>query len=193
MSGADGQELQNDQSAPHESTPTTQDATADPSPSSADVTSTNPAAIVSLADALRYINERVRSDTTTVARIRKLRKHQDDHEVQWYAGREELVEKYKQRRENRTKVASLLSNAGGNTAVPTPSEAQDVAEELEELQQYDRKVYNASLALVMSMSRELAALQIPFFCNDSSTDRADLLQCRALVIEALESISNDEQ
>ncbi|KAK9245180.1 hypothetical protein V1506DRAFT_271019 [Lipomyces tetrasporus] len=154
----------------------------------------DPATITTLEDAIEYINIVVAGDGNALSRIRRMRKHQDDHELQWYAGRVAIIEKHEKRREVRLKLRSVLSLVGGDTS-ETTSEQQAVENECRELTEYDNKVHNASIALVKSMSLELADMRVPFFCNGipCQTAEADLKLSanRRQVVERLEEITSE--
>ncbi|KAK9356732.1 hypothetical protein V1523DRAFT_422906 [Lipomyces doorenjongii] len=154
----------------------------------------DPSTITTLEDAIDYINTAVAGDVDAVRRIQRMRKHQEDHEFQWYAGRVAIVEKHKKRREGRLKLESMLSLVGGDTS-ETPSEQQSIEEECRELKEYDKKVHNACTTLVKSMSRELADLHIPLFCNGIPCETAEtdlkLSGYRRKVIERLEEITSE--
>ncbi|KAK9237275.1 hypothetical protein V1525DRAFT_432898 [Lipomyces kononenkoae] len=154
----------------------------------------DPSAITKVEDAIEYINTIVASDDDALFRIRRMRKHQEDHEFQWYAGRVAIVEKHKKRRDWRIKLQSMLSLVGGDTS-ETPSEQQAIEDERRELNEYDKKVHNACIDLAKSMSLELAALRIPLFCNGISYESAEtdlkLSGYRRQIIERLEEITSE--
>ncbi|KAK9322675.1 hypothetical protein V1517DRAFT_307735 [Lipomyces orientalis] len=154
----------------------------------------DPATITTLEDAIDYINVVIVGDGNSLTRIRRMRKHQDDHELQWYAGRVAIIEKHEKRREVRLKLRSMLSLVGGDTS-ETTSEEQAVENERRELTEYDKKVHNASIALVKSMSLELADMRVPFFCNGIPYEAAEadlkLSANRRQVVERLEEITSE--
>ncbi|KAK9373941.1 uncharacterized protein V1513DRAFT_426057 [Lipomyces chichibuensis] len=153
----------------------------------------DPSTITTLEDAIEYIDTVVAGDVNAVYRLRRMRKHQEDHECQWYAGRVAIIEKHKKRREGRLKLQSMLSLVGGDTS-ETPSEQQAIEDECRELKEYDRKVHDACTSLVKSMSLELADLHIPLFCNGIPRETAEadlkLSGYRRQVIERLEEIAS---
>ncbi|KAK9329955.1 hypothetical protein V1520DRAFT_355436 [Lipomyces starkeyi] len=154
----------------------------------------DPATVTTLEDAIDYINTVVAGDVNAVYRLRRMRKHQEDHEFQWYAGRVAIVEKHKKRREGRLKLQSMLSLVGGDTS-ETPSEQQAMEDESRELKEYDKKVHDACVTLVKSMSLELEDLHIPLFCNGIPCETAEtdlkLSGYRRQVIERLEEITSE--
>ncbi|KAK9368963.1 hypothetical protein V1509DRAFT_622051 [Lipomyces kononenkoae] len=155
----------------------------------------DPSSITKVEDAIEYINTVVASDDNAVFRIRRLRKHQEDHEFQWYTGRVAIIEKHKKRQDGRLKLQSVLSLVGGDTS-ETPSEQQAIEDERRELNEYDKKVHNACVDLAKSMSLELAALRIPLFCNGVNYETAvtdiKLSGYRRQIIEHLEEITSDD-
>ncbi|KAK7204623.1 hypothetical protein BZA70DRAFT_289948 [Myxozyma melibiosi] len=80
--------------------------------------------ITDVDEAVRYIKTVVARDENAIARIRRMKNNQAEHEAQWYQRRLELLEKHKARREGRKKLAEMLQRIGGDAST-APSEASD--------------------------------------------------------------------
>ncbi|RAR07931.1 chromatin remodeling complex subunit [Stemphylium lycopersici] len=103
--------------------------------------------------------------------LRCLMKDQDSNVKSWEAGRKNLIEEHKFKRENERTHRAALYDAqpffayGNQISSPTinTDEAQTPEREKEELDQYDAKVYRACKAMVDSQTSSLKALGVPFF------------------------------
>ena len=120
-----------------------------------------PATIITWAPALRHITTLTASNSEFTHRIKHLIKTQHQHEWQWWATREELTKRLHGRAASRSKLDSVLSSLGGKTA---PLNKPDLPPE-QELEIYDKKVYRACLEMAAATTKELAKLEVPFFCT----------------------------
>ena len=110
------------------------------------------------------------------AKIKRLIKNQHDNEKQWWAGREALLTKHRERAEGEKKVEDILKSLGRSSSEndhQTPPSTSD--RQQTELESYDKKVYAALGQMVMAMDKELTALSIPFFAlrHDLVQDHSD--------------------
>ncbi|KAK9481130.1 hypothetical protein V1514DRAFT_317593 [Lipomyces japonicus] len=151
----------------------------------------HPANIKTYPSALRYVVKHIVPDKPTVERIQRMRQHQDAHEKQWHAGRIAIQQKFKARIEGRKKLDSVMMLIGEDqsTTLERDIEAQDKADEEQELKNYDAKVYKASIAMVKSMSTELASLGIPFFVTNEANTEPDP-ELKIKMIQLLEDVTS---
>jgi hypothetical protein len=120
-----------------------------------------PATIITWAPALRHITTVTNSNPEFTHRIKHLIKTQHQHEQQWWTAREELTKRLHGRAASRCKLDSVLSSLGGKTA---PLNQPDLPPE-KEMEIYDKKVYRACQEMVAATTKELAKLEVPFFCT----------------------------
>ncbi|KAK3172104.1 hypothetical protein OEA41_004189 [Lepraria neglecta] len=120
-----------------------------------------PATIITWAPALRHVTTLTASNSEFTHRIKHLIRTQHQHEWQWWATREELTKRLHGRAASRSKLDSVLSSLGGKTA---PLNQPDLPPE-KELEIYDKKVYRACLEMAAATTKELAKLEVPFFCT----------------------------
>ncbi|KAL2056776.1 hypothetical protein ABVK25_003171 [Lepraria finkii] len=121
-----------------------------------------PATIITWAPALRHVTTLTNSNPEFNHRVKHLIKTQHQHEWQWWATREELTKRLHGRAASRTKLDSVLSSLGGKTASLNQT---DLPPE-KELEIYDKKVvYRACQEMAAATTKELAKLEVPFFCT----------------------------
>ncbi|MCJ1464808.1 hypothetical protein MMC07_003422 [Pseudocyphellaria aurata] len=118
--------------------------------------------------ALRYVMNTLIPNQAATLRIRHLIKTQREHEQQWWAGREALVQKQEGREEGRRRLNDVLASVGG--LVNPLNEDSSPETDRNELLLYDRKVHRACADMVAATTAELARLGVPFF-----NTRSDLL------------------
>ncbi|KAL0636848.1 hypothetical protein Q9L58_004206 [Maublancomyces gigas] len=137
----------------------------------------DPKTITDWPTALRFVVNTLGKDEAVMAQIKKMKKHQHDHEKQWWAAREEIVRKHEARVESSQKVQDLLWAS-------TPESEQD------ELRTFDQKVHLRSTDMVAHMASEFAQMGIPFFCRGALPDRpdAELQELRKRIVELLEDL-----
>ncbi|KAK9470954.1 uncharacterized protein V1510DRAFT_421592 [Dipodascopsis tothii] len=168
----------------------------------------DPSAIKTYAAALRYITGTLLQDKRVMDRIKKMRQHQQDHEKQWFEGREGVKRKYEQRRKGRKTLEGVLKLVGGNTdKAEEELQRQDSLDETEELARYDLKVHAASVQMVKAMSAELASLGVPLFCNPDymaaeknaeskagavDGDLAEMLENKRKIVELLDDLCDED-
>ena len=68
----------------------------------------DPTTLLTWPSALRYVTKAIASNSRATARIRELITSQHMHERQWWAGRELLIKKQKERGEGRAKIDDVL-------------------------------------------------------------------------------------
>ena len=120
-----------------------------------------PATITTWAPALRHVTALTASNPEFTHRIKHLIKTQHQHEWQWWATREELSKRLQGRAASRSKLDSVLSSLGGKTE---PLNHNDLPLE-KELEIYDKKVHKACRDMAAATNKELAKLEVPFFCT----------------------------
>lgn len=97
-------------------------------------------------------------------------KVQNDHELQWFNGREALIEKQKARKDGQKKLDEVLKAVGGTVSV---GESNTSPEELaKELETFDMKVYRAQMEMNREMTNRLRSLGVPFFGTRSNLVRS---------------------
>ncbi|KAL2047738.1 hypothetical protein N7G274_000780 [Stereocaulon virgatum] len=120
-----------------------------------------PATIITWAPALRHITTVTNPNQEFTHRIKHLIRTQHQHEQQWWTAREDLVKRLHGRAASRSKLDSVLSSLGGKTA---PLSQPDLPPE-KEMEIYDKKVYRACREMAAATRKELAKLEVPFFCT----------------------------
>ncbi|KAH8146394.1 uncharacterized protein LAJ45_09587 [Morchella importuna] len=156
----------------------------------------DPKSITDWPAALKYVMNTIYRNEEVMAQIKKMKRHQHDHEKQWWVAREELVRKHEARVESSKRVAELLRGLGtmpttATSNLPTPES------EKEELRVFDQKVHTRSEEMVKHMASEFAAMGIPFFCRaglpEKEKEDAEQLQAlRRRVVELLEDLCEGE-
>ncbi|KAJ5358733.1 uncharacterized protein N7496_011146 [Penicillium cataractarum] len=138
---------------PRESTPST--------PKSQSKTpAIDPSTITTWPAALRYVMRTVGQNEETQLRIRGLIRSQHNHERQWWKGREALLEKQQARGDKKKELDAVLRSIGAPIDSKTTT---DENAERAELEEYDRKVYKASVQMAEALIAELRGMKIPFF------------------------------
>ncbi|KAL4949763.1 hypothetical protein BDW69DRAFT_187989 [Aspergillus filifer] len=115
--------------------------------------------------ALKQVMRTVATNEEIQRRIRHLITRQHEHELQWWNGRQALLEKQSARKEKKRELDEVLRKVGA------PVDEKDVstaAEDQAEIANYDAKVYRASRQMADAMLAELKALNVPFFCTSRS-------------------------
>ena len=161
-----------------------------------------PATIVTWAPALRHIITVTNSNQEFTHRIKHLIKTQHQHEQQWWTAREELTKRLHGRAASRSKLDSVLSSLGGKTA---PLNQPDLPPE-KEMEIYDKKVYKACQEMAAATTKELAKLEVPFFCtmkglvSGKGTERRkgtiteeELVGLQKRMLELLEDLCGSEE
>ncbi|KUJ20356.1 uncharacterized protein LY89DRAFT_730403 [Mollisia scopiformis] len=104
-----------------------------------------------------------------VQEVQRMIKVQNEHELQWFKGREALIEKQKARKEGQKQIDEALKAVGGTVMA---GESNTTPEELaRELVTFDMKVYKAQTEMTREMSSRLRSLGIPFFGTRSDLVR----------------------
>ncbi|EPS25939.1 hypothetical protein PDE_00875 [Penicillium oxalicum 114-2] len=114
----------------------------------------DPSTIMTWSAALRYVMTTVGQDEETQLRIRGLITSQHKHEKQWWQGRKALLERQRARDDKKKELDAVLLSIGA------PVDSKSTILELED---YDRKVYQASVTMANALTAELRGLKIPFF------------------------------
>ncbi|KAK2765231.1 hypothetical protein FQN54_008930 [Arachnomyces sp. PD_36] len=120
----------------------------------------DPSTITTWPAALQCVMKTVAQNEAHQARIRRLIRTQNDHEKQWWAGREALIEKQKARAEKKKTLDAVLKSVGGNVEDVDVSTPED---DSREVGNYDMKVYKASTEMAKALDSELRHLGTPFF------------------------------
>ena len=144
------------------------------------------------------------SNQITAARIKHLIKTQHDHERQWWAGREEIVAKQKNRDESKKKAGDLLRYIGGTNLPPPKVSTPPIEEDEAELERYDKKVYSALTRLATDFDRDLRSLGIPFYAikhelvvldqgqklekNEDRIEKGELRELQRRMLQLLEDL-----
>ncbi|KAI9757289.1 MAG: methylglyoxal reductase (NADPH-dependent) gre2 [Chaenotheca gracillima] len=122
---------------------------------------TDPTAITDWSSGLRYVMKTASRSDAIMARIRKMINVQHEHEKQWWAGRQDLIQRQKARVEGRKKLEDVLRTVGGDSSQDTPASTEE--DNAREITMHNAKVYRASHDMVKAMSTEFKNLGIPFF------------------------------
>ncbi|KAI4648449.1 uncharacterized protein J4E79_010071 [Alternaria viburni] len=120
----------------------------------------DPSTITEWKQGLRCVSKIASQNPDFAPAVRKLMKDQESNVKSWEAGRKNLIDEHKFKRENERTHRAALSLPGlleNTPALRTPER------EKEELDQYDAKVYRASKAMVDSQTSSLKVLGVPFF------------------------------
>lgn len=121
------------------------------------------------------------------AKMKRLIKNQHDNERQWWAGREALIAKHKDRVENKKKADDLLRSLGAARSYGISNPPSTAAEEKAEVERYDKKVYTALSEMVAAIDRELTTLRVPFFAIKhelvQKAGGAEGVLCKAELVE----------
>ena len=120
---------------------------------------TDPATIIDWPTGLRYVTKLAAHNEHLASSIQRMIKNQNNHEQQWWAGREAVIERQKQAKDDTKKIDEVLKSIGGQISKSANTQHDNAAE----LKRYDMKVYKASKAMYEDMDRELIRLGIPFF------------------------------
>ncbi|KAJ5180474.1 hypothetical protein N7492_003684 [Penicillium capsulatum] len=120
----------------------------------------DPSTITTWSAALRHVMRTIGQDEEIQLRIRGLIRSQHNHERQWWKGREALVQKQQARGEKKKELDAVLSSIG---APVDSKDASSVQEDRAEIQNYDAKVYRASVQMAEALTAELRGLRVPFF------------------------------
>jgi len=92
---------------------------------------------------------------------------QKKHELQWYSDRQALKQAQAKRATDSAKAMSILQSLGSaNPGVAATGQTEQ--EKNAELQQFDRKIYVAQLAMEEAMTGEMKGLGVPFFGTHQS-------------------------
>ncbi|KAG9192647.1 hypothetical protein G6011_11381 [Alternaria panax] len=120
----------------------------------------DPSTITEWKQGLRCASKIASHNPDFAPAIRKLMKDQESNVKSWEAGRKNLIDEQKFKRENERTNRAALSLPGllENTPLLRTPER-----EREELEQYDAKVYRACRAMVDSQTSSLKVLGVPFF------------------------------
>ncbi|KAF3398311.1 hypothetical protein F1880_005699 [Penicillium rolfsii] len=125
----------------------------------------DPSTITTWPAALRYVMRTVGQNEETQLRIRGLIRSQHNHERQWWKGREALLERQQARGEKKKELDAVLRSIGAPIDSTATSDAN--TEQLE-LDDYDKKVYKASVQMADALMMELRGMKIPFFVLQKS-------------------------
>ncbi|KAF1831359.1 hypothetical protein BDW02DRAFT_632914 [Decorospora gaudefroyi] len=120
----------------------------------------DPSTITEWKQGLRCVSKVAAQNPEFSPTVRKLMKDQETNVKSWEAGRKNLIDEHKFKRENERTHRAALSLPGlleGTALLRTPEC------EKEELEQYDAKVYRACKAMVDSQTSSLKVLGVPFF------------------------------
>jgi Protein of unknown function (DUF2458) len=121
------------------------------------------------------------------AKLKRLIKNQHDSERQWWAGREALIAKHRDRAENKKKADDLLRSLGAAKSYGISNPPLTAAEEKAEVERYDKKVYTALSEMVAAIDRELTTLRVPFFAIKhelvQKAGGAEGVLCKAELVE----------
>lgn len=120
----------------------------------------DPATITEWKHGLRCVNKIAMQSPSFVSTIQKLIQDQARNVRDWESGRQRLIDEQAVKRENEKTHLAVLSLPGMGEKIE-PLRTDEV--EMEELEQYEKKVYRASQRLVESQSSALKSLGVPFF------------------------------
>lgn len=149
----------------------------------------NPAEIKTWSAAVQYVVHHLSRRRDFLDRLRKLKATQDEHEMRWWSGRQEILDAYTQRREGQQKINGILNHvAPGHKAAQNPLSV----DEARDLKHYDAGVYKASQDMVEGMSRELRELQVPFFCAARQVANQETFDNRRKMISFLQDLITEE-
>ncbi|RMZ71694.1 ATP synthase subunit beta [Pyrenophora seminiperda CCB06] len=119
----------------------------------------DPSTITEWKQGLRCMSKIAAQNPEFAPTVRKLMKDQELAVKSWEAGRKNLIEEQKIKRENERTHRAALSLPG---LLSTPPLRTPECEK-KELDEYDAKVYRASKAMVDSQTSSLKVLGVPFF------------------------------
>ncbi|RDW66473.1 hypothetical protein BP6252_10108 [Coleophoma cylindrospora] len=134
-------------------------------PEASNVKIIDPATIIEWSSGLRCVMKTVGKHENLLKDIRKMIQVQHEHEMQWWNGRQALIERQKAREESQRKLDDVLKAVGGSKAAGTNS--TDPAELAKELETYDMKVYRAQMQMIREMTTKLRNMGVPFFGTKS--------------------------
>jgi len=128
-------------------------------------TSTTPtvpdaSAITTWAAAMKHVTKHIANNPRIADKIKRMIAEQQNHEQQWWAQRQAIVERHQGRSENQMKVAEMLKTLGG---LAIPVAASDPKADEAELAAHDKKVYKALTDMVAHFDVQLRAMGIPFY------------------------------
>ncbi|RDW71750.1 hypothetical protein BP5796_07784 [Coleophoma crateriformis] len=134
-------------------------------PAASNVKIIDPATIIEWSSGLRCVMKTVGKHENLLKDIQKMIQVQHEHEMQWWNGRQALIERQKAREEGQRKLDDVLKAVGGSKATGTNS--TDPAELAKELETYDMKVYRAQMQMIREMTTKLRNIGVPFFGTKS--------------------------
>ncbi|CCX07820.1 hypothetical protein FPQ18DRAFT_320624 [Pyronema domesticum] len=147
----------------------------------------DPRTIVTLPAANRYVSRYIASSAETLTALRALKRWQHAKESSWYAARQALIKRHKERSESDAKLASLLQSLTQAPTVKPPDSEK-------ELRDYDRSVYEKQRLMQKEIFSEMNRLQIPLFYQtvNYGVDETTLNIWRRRLMDLLEDLCDDE-
>lgn len=148
----------------------------------------DPATITEWKQGLRCVTKTATQNPSFVATVQKLMKDQERNVKDWEAGRQRLLDDQEAKRENEQmhRALSLPGLLDNTTPLRTPER------EMEELGEYDQKVYRASRRMVESQSAQLKSLGVPFFGVEEGTiAKEELLELQRKMLNHLTEMYGD--
>jgi Protein of unknown function (DUF2458) len=143
--------------------------------------------ITEWSPAVKYVMNTLSQNPEASAKMKRLIKNQHDNERQWWAGREALIAKHRDRVENKKKADDLLRSLGAAKSYGISNPPSTAAEEKAEVERYDKKVYTALSEMVAAIDRELTTLRVPFFAIKhelvQKAGGAEGVLCKAELVE----------
>ncbi|KAK5094850.1 hypothetical protein LTS08_008469 [Lithohypha guttulata] len=129
------------------------------------VTPTNPAipdasSITTWPAAVKHVTKYIVADEQASSRIKHLVNEQHKHEEQWWRQRQEIVTRHAGRAGNQAIVTDILKELGG---LAGPVAKVDEAADKNELETFDKKVYQSLTQMTQDFDRQLKKLGVPFF------------------------------
>lgn len=171
----------------------------------------DPATIIDWSSGLRCVMKTVAKHENVLQEVRKMIKVQNEHEEQWWKGREALIERQKARKEGQRKLDEVLKAVGGATGTGASNTSPE--ELARELETFDMKVYKAQTQMVKEMNGRLRNLGVPFFGTkselirvegkdgsmesldvkdkDGTIDEAELMELQRRMLSILEDLCTD--
>jgi hypothetical protein len=95
-------------------------------------------------------------------------KDQRANEIRWYTERQNLKQTQANRTASAAKAQSIIKSLNTSFYGSPPEMENPEVKQERELNDFDRKIYTAQLAMEQSMTAELKALGVPFFGTNQS-------------------------
>lgn len=110
--------------------------------------------------AIKHVTRHIITDDRATTRIKHLVRQQQQHEEQWWSQREAIVARHQGRANSNTKVADILKELGG---LALPIAKVDDAADKNELDAFDKKVYQLLVQMAVDFDSQLRKLGVPFY------------------------------